>query len=131
MSYNVQHWGGFDPSERSITVSQGGSGLGGAIKARLRNAGWTLVVDRGPVVTRGSLGENTDIATSGTYRSRYRLNVAVLAAEPAITGDTVYRYDVSIVDNREGAEVLTMNGRGLGHEIVRRLMTAINENTHN
>lgn len=130
MSYNVQRYGVFDPSSRTMTVPLGGGSLSGKIKARLYAEGWKLAVDRGPKVTEGKLGEETVLHEYGTFNTRYRMVLVARWEDYAIGGGEVYRYDISIVDNEAGVEVLTMNGRGIDSQIVENLIKAIRENTN-
>jgi len=125
MSYNVDPIGTIQSSERSITVAQGGSGLLGRVKSRLRADGWKLAVDRGPEVTQGQIGEQTYLERGSTFKTRYRLDHSVDSGELAVNGDMVYRYNFSVVDNLLGEEVLTMHGRGLGETIAERLIVAM------
>jgi hypothetical protein len=87
-----------------MTVPLGGTGVLGVIKDVLTQSGWELVVDRGPDVTTGSLGEQTKLASGQTYRTRYRLAISQTG------GPHCYNYDLSIVDNRSGKEFLTDHG---------------------
>lgn len=129
MSYNVDPIGTIQSSDRSITVAQGGSGLLGRVKSRLRANGWKLAVDRGPEVTQGQIGEQTYLERGSTFKTRYRLDHSVDSGELAVNGDTIYRYNFSLVDNAIGEEVLTMHGRGFGETIAERLIAAMHSIT--
>ena len=129
MSYNVDQVGTIVAAEKTITIVQGGAGLVGSVKARLRRDGWKVVSDMGPEVTTGKLGEQTHLERGMTFRSRYRLDCVVDAGEPAINGDIIYVYNISMVDNKQGDEVLTMHGRGFGGAIADRLVDAMREIT--
>ena len=125
MSYKVELIGTIQSSERAITITQGGHGLLGRVKSRLRADGWKIVVDGGPEVTKGQTGEQTYLERGVTFRSRYRLDYYVDDGELAVNGDMVYQYSFSVVDNEAGEEVLTMHGRGLGETIADRLINSM------
>ena len=129
-TYDLVMYGSVDPSAKSITVPEGGSGLTGKIKAMLQAEGWTLVVDRGPKVTEGSLGTKTHLETYDSSNTRYQLRMWYLPVPGAIMphGQRAYNYDISIVDSSTGSEVLTLSGgNGAGEEnvIVDRLRDAL------
>jgi hypothetical protein len=101
----------FDPTDRTMTVPPGSSLLLGPIKEGLVKAGWKLVVDRGPDLVTGTVGENTNLASSNTFLTRYRLLIKqtqVALCFPRARPEV--RYDLSVVDNRTGEEVLTESG---------------------
>ncbi len=74
-SYRVRTYGPVDLTTRTVTVPPGG-GLTGALKDALAQRGWRLATDRGPQVTRGTTGEQTQLEQFATFRTRYRLLVA-------------------------------------------------------
>jgi len=129
LSYNVEPYGKFDLSKKTMTVSRGGDGLLGTIKRALRKDGWKLSVDRGPrtseatVTTDGSKVEEFD-----TFHTKYRISVDDRWVDLSLSGDGIYRYDISIVDNDTGEEILTMHGRGSESTIAERLIQAIKDN---
>lgn len=94
-----------------MTVPPGSSLLLGPIKEGLTKEGWKLVVDHGPDVVIGSVGEKTNLASGNTFLTRYRLLIhqtQVALCFPR--GKPEVRYDLSVIDNRTGAEVLTESG---------------------
>lgn len=108
---NVSRQGTFDAGERTMMVPPGSSLLLGPIKEGLTKAGWKLVVDRGPDVLVGSVGENTNLESGNTFLTRYRLLIRQTQVGLCIPrGKPEVRYDLSVVDNRTGEEVLTESG---------------------
>jgi hypothetical protein len=108
---NVQQYAQIDLSERSITVPPGGSGLTGAIKNRLSASGWRMVVDAGPIMTKGTVGDSkVQLATSDTFNSRYRLALRWEQFDLCLNFQPLLRFDISVIDNKTGAEVMTMSG---------------------
>ena len=125
MSYRVRTFERVDNSDRTITVPPGG-GLTGAVKEALAKEGWKITVYRGPEVTEGALGERTRLERGGTFTTRYAMflrwnqyDVCVPMFDPA------YNYAVSVVDNKNGSEVLTLSGRGCEGRIVDKLVEAL------
>ena len=126
MTYRVRTFDTVDASNKTITVPPGG-GLTGAIKDVLAQDGWKITVYRGPEVTQGTLGETTRLETGRTFTTRYTLflkwnqyDVCVPRFDPA------YNYDISLVDNSNGSEVLTVSGRGCEGGIVDKFRGALN-----
>jgi hypothetical protein len=112
LSSNVQVAGHIDLAEKTMTVPPGNALLVGAIKQRLRRPDWKFIVDAGPRRTIGTLGEKTDLATGNTFLTRYRLIVKQDQVSTCILGgDPSIVYDLSLIDNRTGEEIITQNGR--------------------
>ena len=108
---NISQQSRFDPTEHTMTVPPGSSLLLGPIKEGLIKAGWKLVVDRGPDMVTGTVGETTNLASSNTFLTRYRLLIhqtQVALCFPRARPEV--RYDLSVIDNRTGEEVLTESG---------------------
>jgi hypothetical protein len=125
---NVSRQGTLDPHERTMTVPPGSSLLLGPIKEGLTKEGWKLVVDHGPDVLVGSVGEKTDLASSNTYLTRYRLLISQTQTDVCLPGGKPeVKYDLSVIDNQNGEEVLTESGKsclGTG-KAVGNLMAAL------
>jgi hypothetical protein len=69
------------------------------------------VVDRGPDVLVGSLEEKTNLASSKTFLTRYRLLIHQTQTSVCLPrGAPEVRYDLRVIDNRTGEEVLTESG---------------------
>lgn len=107
---NVQQYAPLDLSERSITVPPGGSGLTGEIKSRLSASGWRMFVDAGPTMTKGTVGSKVQLATSDTFNSRYRLALRWEQYDLCFNFQPMLRFDISVIDNKTGTEVMTMSG---------------------
>lgn len=127
MSTEVLRYGKINQSEKTITVPSGGRLLVGAIKTELQKSGWTIVIDRGPTVIRGKLGEIADLETGGTFRTRYRLEVNQNQVDYCITGGAALVYDLALIDNKTGSEIFTMSGRDCQPRIVNRFMSAVHD----
>lgn len=111
-----------DRSDRSMTVPAGGSGLLGELKSALRQDGWRMAIDRGPTVARGS---GPDVRIADTFNTRYRLYVDWRRTDLCFSFDAEVDYDISVVDNQTGAEVLTLSGRDCEGAITTQFINAL------
>jgi len=125
MSYNLRTYNRVDTMSRTITVPPGG-GLTGAIKDALAKDGWKITVYRGPEVTRGTVGEQTRLERSNTFRSRYTAFLRWDHFDTCVPSfDGAYNYDLSVVDNEDGSEVMTLSGKGCERRIVEKFMDGL------
>jgi len=125
-SHNVQVYSQIDNANKTITVPAGAGGLKGKLKQALANDGWKMVVYGGPSVTEGEVGAKTKLEQYDTFNSRYQLTVSSEQFDLCIKGlspDIIY--DVSIIDTKSGAEVLTVNGKGCEPDAVKAFMKAL------
>ena len=124
LTYNVNTFEAVDPTEKTITVPPGG-GLTGSIKQALTRDGWRVIVRAGPEVTQGQLGAETRLERSKTFTTRYVMLVRWSQFDTCLLSGAAYSYDISLVDNRSGSEVLTLSGQGCETKIVDKLMEAV------
>lgn len=124
-THNVQLYGPIDNSNKTVTVPPGSEGLKGKLKSALANDGWTLVVYRGPSVTEGEIGEKTKVEQYDTFNSRYRLIASSYQFDLCLNFTPAIEYDISFIDNKSGAEVFTINGRGCEPDAVEKFMNAL------
>jgi hypothetical protein len=124
-SYRLRTFAAVDLTAKTITVPPGG-GLTGALKEALTREGWQIAVYRGPDVTQGTVGDRTRLESVKTFKTRYTLflhwqefDVCVPMFDPA------YRYDLSVVDNMSGTEVMTLSGHGCEGRIVDKFVEAL------
>ena len=110
MSADVRQYGKIDNTQKSITVPPGG-GLVAELKDILNQHGWTLVVDRGPNVIEGQNSESVKLKSYNTFNSRYRLLLSANRFDTCIGHmDGAYRYNMSMIDNKTGQEIMVMGG---------------------
>lgn len=124
-THDVQLYGPVDTSNKTVTVPPGSEGLKGKLKQALANDGWKLVVYRGPSVTEGEVGEKTKIEQYDTFNSRYRLIASSYQFDLCLNFTPAIKYDISFIDNKSGAEVFTINGRGCEPDAVEKFMDAL------
>ena len=118
---NIETYGKLDLTDKRITVPSGGVRLIGEIKSALKKEGWELLVYRGPKVTEGSLGENLRLEEYDTYNTRYTIFIDCYHSS--------WVYDLSMVDNKTGAEVITMSGQDDPATVVKKFLKALKENS--
>lgn len=100
-----------DRTDKSITVPPGASPLLSEIKTALSRDGWRMIVDRGPRTTKGTMDRSVQLETADTFHTRYRLQLAENQFDYCITGGEAIYYNLAVVDNKSGAEVIAMGGR--------------------
>jgi hypothetical protein len=114
-----------DRSDKTITVPPGG-GLTGAVKEALAADGWKITVYRGPEVTQGTMGEKTYLERGRTFTTRYTLFLKWNQFDTCVPRfDPAYAYDISLVDNANGSEILTITGRDCERRIVDKFRRAL------
>lgn len=126
MRHDLKMYGDIDASEKSVTVPLGAKGLKGELKSYLASEGWELAVYRGPSVMEGSLGEQTRIRSYDTFNTRYRLMVASSQYDTCFNLSPAINYEVAFIDNKSGAEVFTINGRGCESGVLQIFKDALN-----
>jgi hypothetical protein len=122
-THNLRAYKPLIKSEHSITVPPGGHALTGAIKDLLKKNNWTLYVDSENVMYQGESAPSIKITSKETFKTRYRLLVKSNQYDVCIPGGSdnpaVY-YDISIVDNIDGDEVMNLSGQGCQSHIVEK-----------
>lgn len=125
---NTQKYSSFDVRDKSITVPAGSEGLRGKVKQVLSDDGWKLMVDKGPNILEGRMSESVKLESYGTFNTRYRMSIKSNQIDLCM-GFTIspgLRFDISIVDNKTGSEVMTMSGLDCEPEVVDKFRKAIN-----
>ena len=120
---DMQQYGEFDASQKTMTVPPGGL-LAADLKNVLKQNGWKTVVDRGPRVVEGKLGEETRLEQFDTFKTRYRMALVFNRFDTCISftslPDAMYNYGLSVINNDTGEEVVVMGGSDCQHNIVNR-----------
>jgi hypothetical protein len=122
---NIQIYGSVDVSNKSVTVQPGSEGIKGKLKQALANDGWSLVVYRGASVMEGEVGEKTKVQQYDTFNSRYRLVASSHQFDVCLNFEPAIKYDISFIDNKTGAEVFTIDGKGCESDVVEGFMNAL------
>ncbi len=107
-----------DRSDKTITIQAGAAGLKGKIKDTLRQEGWKIRTDAGPTKTTGAVGGDVDLQTSTTFRTRYRMAIDSRRIDTCIPSGPLYVFEMAVIDNDTGDEILTMDGRECEDRIV-------------
>lgn len=105
----------------------GNRGLLGRIKRGLTESGWRFTFDRGPDRTVGSGGENVDVDSFNTFRTRYRMYVEWNQVDYCFNLQPLILYDVVLIDNDNGSEVVSLSGRECEGEASRQVIAALAE----
>jgi len=85
-----------------------------------------MVVYHGPRVTRGTFGREVNIQQSDTFNTRYSLYLDANFFDWTFpTFDRAYHYNLSIVDNRNGTEIIVMSGSDGKRRIIKKLSRAL------
>lgn len=119
---NIQKYSEIDETEKTITVPTGSKGLKGDIKRLLAQDGWALSVYRGPDVTEGAAGDQVRLEHYDTFNTRYTLFVASSVYDYCMNFSPAISYDISLVDNSTGTEVMTMDGNGCESNVAQKFM---------
>jgi hypothetical protein len=126
LSSQVRTFDTVDRSDRTITVPPGG-GLTGAIKETLVADGWKITVIRGPEVTQGTMGDKTHLEQGRKFTTRYTLFLKWSQFDTCVPRfDAAYTYDISLVDNSNGSEIMTLTGRDCEGRIMDKFRKALN-----
>lgn len=124
---NVSRYGEIDNTNKSITVPTGSAGLKGDIKAALKKQGWSLKVIGGELISRKTNSSTTK--TSVVANTRYSLLIASNEFDRCIGAkmfEPAEHFDISLIDNKTGAEVFTMSGSGCNSKTVESFLAALN-----
>lgn len=82
----------------------------------------------GQTLPKGELAKKTLLKTYGTSFTRYSLKTEWNQFDWSVPDfDPVYHFDISIIDNKIGEEVLTASGSLAGKVIVKRFIAALEE----
>ncbi|MCX8519749.1 MAG: hypothetical protein ORN21_06415, partial [Methylophilaceae bacterium] len=117
---DVQKYSAIDTKDKSITVPVGSEGLKGKLKQWLITDGWKLFVDKGPQVIQGEANEKFKLEKYDTFNTRYRLLVKSNWLGICLNGTNYVVYDLSVVDNKTGAEAFTMSGDDCESQILEK-----------
>ncbi len=94
-----------------------GGGLAAELKDILRGQGWTLVVDQGPDVIEGQTSGSVKLKSYNTFNSRYRLLLRAVEFDTCLSFGPALRYNLSLIDNKTGQEVMVMGGSACQNQI--------------
>ncbi len=119
---DLNTYGSFQPAEKTVAVPSGGEGLTGNIKEMLHQEGWNLVIQDARKGMEISWEDKLTVEQYAKHPTRYKM----IIDSYRIIG-SLYQYDVSVIDLREGREVLTMSGTGTADKIVSEFRKAVSQ----
>lgn len=126
---NLKVYSPIDITEKTMTVPTGSRHLIGALKKELNKNGWKLLVyGHGPIKTEGEFNKNVSLETYDTFNTRYNLLVEEDWTDYCLTFDSELNYDISLIDNKTGEEVITLSGLDCLRPIVRKFINAVEGN---
>ena len=123
-STNFQQYSKIDNNDKSITVPAGSKGLKGEIKKGLSDMGWRLSVTRGPSITETTKSRTEQF---DTFNTRYTLFLNSNVYDYCFNFSPAITYDLSMIDNNTGSEVITMDGRGCEDSVTSQFINALSE----
>lgn len=124
-SSKVHTYSEIDQRNKTVTVPAGSGGLKGDIKRALSERGWKMSVYSGPEVLEGKSGDITRLQRYNTFNTRYLLLVTSRQYDICFNLSPAVNYELSLIDNKSGSEVITMDGRDCQSNIVQTFMQAI------
>lgn len=117
-----------DQRDKTIQVPPGSRGLTGGIKNALRKNSWELLIyGRGPTISELNNTEK-HIKHYDTFNARYRLILSFsrdVGPTCKYALDSWTNYEISIIDNKSGKEILSMSGRDNCGTIVDNFIKAL------
>lgn len=121
-------FGHIDKKEKTITMPPG-AGLTADLRSTLKRNGWKTMVDGGPSKTTGEIGQNVNLSHYDTFNTRYRLSLNFNQYDVCIPMfDPAYRFNISLVDNKSGEEVMNYGGSSCRNKIVRKFEAWLKSN---
>ena len=98
-----------DRTEKSVTVPAGGNRVYSLVKQGLIKDGWDLQIDDSSLLTTKS---SQSEKTTRDYKTKYRLLMTMY-----IDNEGVGTFNLSVIDNKNGKEVMTMfKPKAMGRE---------------
>lgn len=96
--------------EKSMTVPAGSLYLKGTLKDVLRKNGWRLYVDTDTIGNEKETSKK--VISKKQIKSRYQMFVSYQIRDICLDGTTSGWYDISIIDNDNEEEVMSLSGAG-------------------
>ncbi len=129
-THNLRVYKQILPNEHSITVPPGGHALTGALKDLLKLDKWTLYVDTQTASYEGNKEPSISITSKRTLKTRYELIVTYSQYDicvPSVQYNPAINYDISIIDNIDGDEVMNLSGRGCQSHVIEEFEKWLNQ----
>lgn len=130
LSVKLSRFADIDQNEKTVSMSAGGLYLTGDLKAALMKDGWKVyAIDKAKEVVRGMDDPNAEGKKVVVYReseiarkARYHLVAHWVMPSP----NSYSEYDISLIDNNTGQEVIILSGVGkCGDDIVKIFIDAL------
>jgi len=125
-THNLRTYKPLVKSEHSITVPAGGLYLNGGLKDVLIKNGWKLFIDTDTMGLEGDKEPSVKLTGKRKIKSKYQLFVYFNKRDVCLDNTAFGRYDISIIDNDNEEEVMTLSGVGCESEIVKHFEKWLN-----
>ena len=125
-SYNLDTFGYIKRNEKTVRVPAGSFGLLGELKKVLKKRGWKKKVYGGAEITEK---KSNKILKYESFNSKYSLYVKSNSYDVCFNFSDALYYDISLINNKTGSEVLTLSGNGCEYTIVEKFDGALNKIT--
>lgn len=120
MNHQLTSYGAIDKNAHTVSVAPGFDGLNGKLKDLLKNEGWQIVAESGAKEINAT-GAKKATHPDAPATTRYRLRVTTKQYDfCSHRADPAYRYEIAMLDNQAGDDVMTMAGSGCEYLIVER-----------
>lgn len=125
-SHTVEIYEKIDKYNKTVTVPVGSRGLKGKLKKAFSKNHWKMSVYRGPAITEGEFGKKTYIKQYNTFNTKYRLLVQSKQFDVCFNFTPAIVYEISLINNKSGSEVFTIDGKGCESEAIKKFTKALN-----
>lgn len=126
--HNIVKYGKIDVKDKSITIEAGSKSLLGDLKQELIRNGWDIRVDTGEETIEGSLASIISLKKY-SYKTRYTMDIEYFKLDSRMhwNGDIepIFSYTITIFDNKNGKEVISLNGKNSSKQAVKDIISAI------
>ena len=125
-THNLRTYKPLVKSEHSITVPAGGLYLNGGLKDVLIKNGWKLFIDTDTMGLEGDKEPSVKLTGKRKIKSKYQLFVYFNKRDVCLDNTAFGRYDISIIDNDNEEEVMTLSGVGCESAIIKHFEKWLN-----
>ncbi len=124
---NVSQYAEIDSSNKTVTMPAGNRGLLGRLKNGLSERGWKFTFDRGPDRVTGTNKDSVDLESYNTFNTRYRMIVDWNQFDICINLQPAIYYDIVLIDNQTGSEVVALSGRECEAQAAREFFSVLDD----
>jgi hypothetical protein len=105
--------GHVDPAAKTALVPAGGDGVLASLKYALANGGWKLRIADGELKVAATQSGDADAKAAAEGQARYTFAVDQQTFPVCAPGQTAQiGYEITVTDNKTGAEIASFKGQG-------------------